>query len=64
MNGRKYPRETERVNKDGSLCRLMVPGGWILIVDKTIVQYPIAYGSIGVSFMADPDYQWALSEEK
>jgi hypothetical protein len=31
MNGKKYPREFERVTKDGSVQRLRLPGGWIVI---------------------------------
>lgn len=31
MNGTKYPRELERITKDGSLARIKIPYGWLVL---------------------------------
>ena len=63
MNGKKFPRDTERINKDGSLRRIMVHGGWI-VHSSTQYIYHSQSGSCSEAliFVPDPNYEWVLDD--
>ena len=59
-----YPREPERVNKDGSLIRWRTPWGWILVSDLTRVDFPKAYNSTSIAIAYDFRHLWKLEDKK
>ena len=63
MDEEVYPREPERVSKDGSLSRWKTPWGWILISDLTRVEFPKAYNSTSIAVAFDPGHAWKLEDK-
>lgn len=63
MNGRKYPRNFERITKDGGLRRMQVPGGWLVHSSTEYIRHA-QNGSCSEAliFFPDPDFMWVLEE--
>lgn len=64
MNGAKYPREFERITKDGGLRRLRVPGGWLIHSSCQYIYHDKCGAcSESIVYYPDPHFDWTLESE-
>lgn len=61
MNGTHYPREMERINKDGSLERIKIPGGWLVRSKNFYIHGDHReYCSESMIEIKDSEHNWVL----
>lgn len=62
MNGKKYPRNFERVNSD--MSRIKTPFGWYVLIHAQIISGgKDIHVSQSLYRYDDPDYEWELQDK-